>query len=510
MGELTSLTLDQALSEASQWMAASNHERAMARYNQLAAHYPDAVRILQARAQAAESAGEMHRAVEDYRRILDILPCDSRAMIGLARCQLKAGHASEASVFARQALAHAANDADALKIAGEAEEGLIGRGRITEASARFRAGLTSRAIAEMRRMDRAEPERTDVQVVLAEMLWRDGYQIAAIELCQSILDEQPDCLNAHALLAALWSRTGNSDIAASHRGMLERFDPEYRVVRDWLAEASPYEARDVPAVPAAYTAPQPVAQPVARENTEGARDRSAWVDELIAAASPVPPQAPPDGGAETAQNSGAEVADTPDESHADAILGLPPLEWTPLPAEEDAEVIPAWLTALQTTKPAAPAPEGAEDDGFDLSYEAQRKLASTGNSAAPPATATPWSPDAQKLPPDSVEIMARPAAGAGRKRTRRGRKNAASAADTLALARAAMQAGNYDEASDYYAALINANQSLDEALADLDAAVQAHPQERRFYGLLGEVYSRKGEVNAALMAYHRAIEDRLS
>jgi predicted negative regulator of RcsB-dependent stress response len=43
-------------------------------------------------------------------------------------------------------------------------------------------------------------------------------------------------------------------------------------------------------------------------------------------------------------------------------------------------------------------------------------------------------------------------------------------------------------------------------LADLDVATHAYPDVRRFHALLGDVLARKGDVNAALAAYHRALE----
>ncbi|MCL4505477.1 MAG: tetratricopeptide repeat protein [Chloroflexi bacterium] len=516
MSELTTLTLDKALSEAGRWIVAANYEQAILRCNELVMCYPDAVRILQARAQAYEMSGDMPRAIEDYRRILDVLPCDSRAMVGLARCLVKAGQTSEASVLARQALVYAPNDADALKMAGGIDEGLIGRGRIAATRSRFLAGLTNKAIAEMRRMNLAEPDRTDVQVVLAEMLWRDGFKITTIELCQGILDEQPDCLNAHVILAALWSRIGNTEIAAFHQCMVERFDPEYRVARDWLAEASPYTARDIPAKPAP---PIPVEAEAPHNDADGERDRSAWVDELIAAAGPVTPTAVPEqpqpaGGTEAAR----PPADESTEGNVETIPGLPPLEWTPLQTnDEDAAGIPAWLTALQAEKPKPPIPEGAVDDALDLPFEPGMETAPGERSADRSATVMKWSPDARDLPPDNARIMPAPAAQtppatddapAGRQKARRakGQKTKPSAVDTLALARSALQAGSFDEAAEYYTALINDDKNLEDVLADLDAAAHAYPQVRRFYALLGDVYTRKGEVNAALMAYHRALE----
>jgi hypothetical protein len=111
--------------------------------------------------------------------------------------------------------------------------------------------------------------------------------------------------------------------------------------------------------------------------------------------------------------------------------------------------------------------------------------------------------------PQVVDVPApvTPAAPA-RKHERKGKSAKArlSNDDILAQARKALEAGRYDEAADDYAALISAGKKIDVVLADLDVATHAYPDVRRFHALLGDVYTRKGEVNAALMAYHRSLE----
>jgi cytochrome c-type biogenesis protein CcmH/NrfG len=95
-----------------------------------------------------------------------------------------------------------------------------------------------------------------------------------------------------------------------------------------------------------------------------------------------------------------------------------------------------------------------------------------------------------------------------RKASARVRKAKSGNDDLLSLARKAVEASRYDEAADYYTSLIASGKKLDTILADLDMATHANPGVRRFHALLGDVYTRKGDVNAALMAYHRAQESK--
>lgn len=68
--------------------------------------------------------------------------------------------------------------------------------------------LYQQAITELRRILAEEPERMDLQVLLAEALWRDDQRIDAEEVCLNVLDALPNCIVANAILAEIWLQTG--------------------------------------------------------------------------------------------------------------------------------------------------------------------------------------------------------------------------------------------------------------------------------------------------------------
>ena len=560
MTEVTTLTLQDALSEVGGWIAGSSYEQAIERCDEMAAFYPDAVRLLWARARAYELLGDMARASDDYCRIVDITPADARAMVGLARCQANAGQHAESTVNALQALAFLPNDPDALHIAGNIEDGPVARGEIAMARSLFRGGIINRAFASMRRMITTVPDRADVQIALAEMLWRSGFKVSTVELCQSILDAQPDCLNAHIILAALWAQIGNMDIAGVHQAAVERLDPDYRAAREWLEEASPFVVRDV----AAYPQPIPreeVDQPL-EQGVDSELDRSAWVDELIAAASPVAPT-PEAPALPPTENRAPDLMDAKADPDADAeayaegegVIGTTPLEWSPAHAEDQAEDIPAWLTALRTEKapetvaetdPDQPIERAADEN--DALHRSTRTGTVTKWSPEPPPTVTltvasapsgtapvpapviqtPQAPPlelqvgvatdeslAPAIPsptpaPEFAPVSDIPEIGSSfpaRKKARKARvaKPKLSTDNLLDMAHKALETGDYEVAADHYATLVRAGKKLDTLLAELDAAAQAYPRVPHFYTLLGDVYKRKGDIDAALIAYHRAL-----
>jgi tetratricopeptide (TPR) repeat protein len=588
MSDLPTSTLDAALSEVAVSVAAVNEEQAITRCNELIASYPDAVRVYRARAEAHERAGDTARAIDDYTRVLEIMPADYRAMIGLARCQLVADQAHEASVNARQALDYDPLNADAARMAKDNAGGEAAveaeatqeaaQGQVAVARAKFAAGMTNRALADLRRLTAASTDRTDLQAILAELLWRSGMKITTAELCQSILDAQPDCLNAHVILYAIWSRIGNNDLADVHARAVERLDPDYRETHAWLGEQSPFAVRDVPArvePPAAPDLDEGEQEQANEANND--QDRSAWVDELIAAAAPVSAFTGLD--ANVAQNAAdAEVEVEPE--YAGEVAGTTPLEWAPAePGDGAEEDVPEWLTNLRAQSAAprkadgqrisADSPELQPRDGpplaplewapsvgdeeSELSASPAQEAAAqeadhaadavspqvvnepapaepaqapspikvfavepeTEATAAPVRAAPETAPEAA-LAPDADDEESTPAPAPeepaahshvthkkkGHKA--KGHKGKSGSDDTLTLAREAAESAQYDEAAEYYGGLISSGKKLNIILADLQRLTQAHPEARRFHALLGDVYTRKGDVNAALIAYHRA------
>jgi len=580
MSDLNSLTLNAALNEAVEWLTAAEYAQAVARCEDLLSSYPDAVRVLSVRARALQALGETARAAQDYSRVLEITPADEQSLAGLMRCQLRFGQKREAVLTARQLLDYDTGHVDAARLVREAGGDVRRAGRVLRVRRRFAAGFTNQAIADLRAMLDAAPDRADLQVILAEMLWRAGLRVTTVELCQAILDTQPDCLNAHILLYALWSQMGSTHMSAVHLGAAARLDPDFRETAAWLKDRSPVPLQDVPAL-----------IDLARRETlagsdEDERDRSAWVDQLIAsAAGPAPGNAVPHdvAAAQAAASAGmiaaaarhvraAHAQDDPDAEEEDRVLtGVAgvvfppsPLDWQP-GDEHDAvtqaeapgsdivgdQELPAWLSGMReqsqplseldweaiapaevgdansheaaqpvaefapmTSPPSRPVP--APDTGASLApLEWQPAEPARTVEAGAPATVAQSSPDgggfSAPIAPGVGESAAeqrsdRPAVRPGARGKARSGKVKASADHLLSLARRCMEAADYSQAAQHYAQIVAAGRKLDEVLADLDAATHAYPDVPEFHTLLGRVYTRKGDVSAALAAYQRALK----
>lgn len=137
--------------------------------------------------------------------------------------------------------------------------------------------LYAQAIAELRRLLELEPNRIDLQVLLAEALWRDGQRIGAAEECNRILDQLPDCIKARAILAEVYLVTDRLDEAQEHlRRVFELVLPTNSSLSYDSAVGSAFRTEYSPILPNKI--------PLDRASDELAEDRTAeaadWVQDL--------------------------------------------------------------------------------------------------------------------------------------------------------------------------------------------------------------------------------------
>ncbi len=530
-------TLSDALSEVEAAIAAGDHDRAIALTDDLLVSYPDALSVWRLRARAFDASGRPFQASEAYQRALDIVPADVDTMAHLALALSASGKQAEAKLAARQALDYEPEDGSLLRIIalpGIEDADLFDIGaHLREGLDDVRAGLLDRGIARLNYVSAQRPDRVDVQVALAHALWQGGSRVAAAEVCQSILDAQPDCLNAHALLLALWRDIGPSGLERAHLNAIERLDPDHSHVKALLGDASPLEVVDVPAI----RLPSP--QPASAEMDE--RDRADWVDDLVAAASSAPrpleriePQITPSDmthpleGDDTLVAAATDVtaeaeAGANDVVHLDDVAGageevlsaesLIPLEWeesedlleSPV---EYGETSLAWLPDVSDaesagfipTRPRSPLSDAA--DGVPahiepLEWEAEDRSADEGEGGSRAAESAE---ERAATPPVAA---AQPAATSDRRAT----PALAAVAGQVEAAREAISHSRWQDAVALYEKAIASSRGkvLDEVIADLEAVRAAQPSARAVHELLGMAYTRKGDVGAALEAYHRAI-----
>lgn len=140
-----------------------------------------------------------------------------------------------------------------------------------------RGELYPQAIADLRQLLSEEPDRVDLQMLLAEALWRDGQRIDAAEECNRILAQLPNCIKAHAILGEVCLVTDRVDEAQDH----------LRRVFELVLPTNSSLSYDSPVGAAFRTEHSPVLPnkiPLDRATDELAADRAAdaadWVQDL--------------------------------------------------------------------------------------------------------------------------------------------------------------------------------------------------------------------------------------
>jgi hypothetical protein len=78
----------------------------------------------------------------------------------------------------------------------------------------------------------------------------------------------------------------------------------------------------------------------------------------------------------------------------------------------------------------------------------------------------------------------------------------------LSAARAALENGDFREATVAYDALLKSGEGLPFLIAELESATAGHSEEPHLYRVLGDAYVQNGQLHKALEVYRTAL-DRL-
>ncbi len=159
---------------------------------------------------APELFGE---AAEVFRRVLGVLPDDYVAHLGLSELSDRQGELDRAIWHLERAYEQMPGNAalqDALRelyVRRDGEDRAPMRVQLTRgALARqyFQGQLYEQAIAELRAALAHQPQRADLQTLLAEALWAGQHEVEAGEVAIDLLKRLPNCLTANRIMAELW------------------------------------------------------------------------------------------------------------------------------------------------------------------------------------------------------------------------------------------------------------------------------------------------------------------
>lgn len=90
-----------------------------------------------------------------------------------------------------------------------------------------KGGLFDQAIAELRAAISEDPNRPDLQLLLAQMFYQTSQRVEAIDTCVNILKKIPYCLEANRILAISLPAAEGSDAVKNYRQIVIAMDPYF-------------------------------------------------------------------------------------------------------------------------------------------------------------------------------------------------------------------------------------------------------------------------------------------
>src|SRR5262245_24448258 len=199
--EMASMSLQAAFDQARQWLESNDLSRAIGLAQYILERYPDNLDAYRILGEAYLANRQLDRAQESFERVLRSDPENIPAHVGLGITYERQGRLDRAIPEFEQALEIKPDmpelRSQLLRLYTEAWGSDHAQLRLSRAGlARLYAKghMLPQAINEFRQVVSDQPDRIDAQVAMAEALWRDGQEDAAIELCRTILAKRPEAL----------------------------------------------------------------------------------------------------------------------------------------------------------------------------------------------------------------------------------------------------------------------------------------------------------------------------
>jgi competence ComEA-like helix-hairpin-helix protein len=100
-----------------------------------------------------------------------------------------------------------------------------------------RGDLYQQAMNELRTALLEDPQRTDLQVLLARMYYLSDQKVEAVDVCSKLLKKLPNCLEANRIIAAILPETERKDEAPAYQNRVAALDPYMALVSPRAVDA---------------------------------------------------------------------------------------------------------------------------------------------------------------------------------------------------------------------------------------------------------------------------------
>jgi tetratricopeptide (TPR) repeat protein len=250
--KVVEVSLREYCDEVKGLIESGSYDKAVAICQHILRYYPKYVEAYRLLGEAYLEKGDYSEAEDSFRRVLSADPEDFTARIGLSIIYDERGSLEEAIWQMERAFELLPGNAEVrseLRRLYKRYDG-VERPKIgltTGALGRLyaRGELLEEAIEELGKLLEKKPELIDVQLALAEALWRSEQRLEAAEVCSDILEKLPNCLKANLILGEIWINRGYREEGEAHLMVAQALDPENEIAQELFGPSSPLPLRTV-------------------------------------------------------------------------------------------------------------------------------------------------------------------------------------------------------------------------------------------------------------------------
>ncbi len=202
--------------------------------------------------------------------------------------------------------------------------------------------LYPQAIAELRAALQEDPDRPDLQVLLADMYWRTNQRNEAGEVASSITESLPNCREANRILAAVLQAQGRTEEALTYHRRVAALDPYSALVESVRDDPATVDANAVRIEKLVWRPGQSLGKDAAPPDWAAGLGAEARAVRSAPRPSSPPPSWIASMGAATAAAAAAERLREPEAPAAPAAFEESP-QPTPPPPSGAEGAIPGWM-----------------------------------------------------------------------------------------------------------------------------------------------------------------------
>lgn len=324
--------------------------------------YPKHIEAYRHLGKALLEAGRFTEAADMFQRVLAAVPDDFVSHVGMSVIREDEGNLDTAIWHMQRAYETSpANTAikEELKQLIAQREGVAppkpGLTRGALAQMYVRGELYQEAIVELQASLEEEPDRPDLQVILAEVYWRTGQRVEAAEVCNDLLEELPFCQVANRIMAAMLQASEQAEEGTVYHRRLAALDPyaafvenammDPDTVRDDAVKLKRMDWQPGEPIPAVESGIPDWAAEIGLEvsrtqeeaveaETEGEIEEPAWLEDIGMAAA----------GSEQGAPAGEPTGEEAEEELPSWLEEIEPEEeFEPLPEAEEAAGAPPFM-----------------------------------------------------------------------------------------------------------------------------------------------------------------------